>query len=703
MNLFIKRLNLIVLLICATLFFTQGYHHHISNSVLSILPKGENKELLKHYDQFQNSKTLLVAYKGLDEASFKAFQTLQEKLLSLKELTLQTVEPNEAFEAYKKEYALYYQTFNQEKFQTLNTQQELQQLYTQLTQSFFAPHINTRDPFGLFKNSTTANSLQIRNNQLSVSNYGYVAVFNIDSNVNTLKAYQSLYKTLHELVPPNENIKMFSTLFYYVENEHAIKSDVNIIITLALLVLIILYVIIVRNIQLLFHTLTALLTSTVVAMLFITVVYEEVSVFVIVFGVSISSVAIDYMFHHYMHDYYTSNKGFNQEVFYGFMTTFIAFFVVSFISFDLIKQISLFTLVALCISYIQFAFLFPIIKFKAPKCLPFAFVNYSLPSKYILLFSVVGIMVGTFFIRLDTNLKNLDYDNKTLKAQEQFFKHLFEQQPSLPLILTANNVEALLENFAQLQKHYTTVQSKLAMVVTAQQFKQTNALLQSKAFQILKEDIQKNAVTYGFNPEFFKASYQSTTKVPHWSLEKLQSMGFDILQVNDQLATLVTVSQKEFAQKSTLEFAKPLSLRLMFEEALKAIQQQLIFLGAITVMIIFILLALITRKSFFKAVNFLLFPLSMIMLFSLTTPFNVLHLFMLFIIMALCIDYAIYTAKSLDTQTKKAIIYSLLSTFAGFGVLVFSHINALQSIGSIATIAVLSLFILLIFSKRFSQ
>lgn len=703
MNLFIKRLNILVLLLCATLFFTLGYHQHISNSVLSILPTGENKELLQKYDQFQNSKTLLIAQKGLDEGSFKSFQALQNRLLTLKELTLQTTQTNETFETYKKEYALYYKTFDQKKFNNLDVKKELDQLYMQLTQSFFAPSIDTIDPFKLFKSSTTTNSLQLKNNHLSIPNYGYVAVFNIDSKIDTLKEYQALYKTLHEIVQPNENIQMFSTLFYYVENEQAIKSDVNIIVTLALIALLVLYVIIVRNIQLLFHTLTALLTSTMVAMLFITVVYDEVSVFVIAFGVSISSVAIDYMFHHYMHDYYSSKKGFNKEVFYGFMTTFIAFFVVSFISFDLIKQISLFTLVALCISYIQFAFLFPIIGFKAPKTLPFSFVNFALPSKYILLFSVVGIIVGAFFIQLDTNLKNLDYDNKSLKTQEQFFKNIFEKEASIPVILTAKNVDELLENFAHLQNHYTTVQSKLDTLITSKEFTQTNALLQSKAFQTLQSEIQKNALLYGFRPEFFAQSYQTKMQIPTWSLETLQSMGFDILHVNGKLATLVSVSQQEFSQKPQLPFAKPLSLRLMFEESLTAIQHQLVFLGAITVIVIFILLALITKKAFFKAMNFLLFPLSMIMLFALFTPFNVLHLFMLFIIMALCIDYAIYTAKSLDTQTKKAIIYSLLSTFAGFGVLVFSQINALQSIGSIATIAVLSLFILLIFSKRFSQ
>ena len=73
---------------------------------------------------------------------------------------------------------------------------------------------------------------------------------------------------------------------------------------------------------------------------------------------------------------------------------------------------------------------------------------------------------------------------------------------------------------------------------------------------------------------------------------------------------------------------------------------------------------------------------------------------MMFIILAISIDYAIYSSKSLDLNTKKAILYSLLSTFAGFGVLVFSNINSLFSIGAIATIGIISIAFLLIFLRR---
>ncbi len=72
---------------------------------------------------------------------------------------------------------------------------------------------------------------------------------------------------------------------------------------------------------------------------------------------------------------------------------------------------------------------------------------------------------------------------------------------------------------------------------------------------------------------------------------------------------------------------------------------------------------------------------------------------MLFVILAIGIDYAIYLSKKSDVLTKRAIAYSLVSTFAGFGVLIFSQINALFSMGIIATIGIVSIFILLVFVK----
>jgi len=77
---------------------------------------------------------------------------------------------------------------------------------------------------------------------------------------------------------------------------------------------------------------------------------------------------------------------------------------------------------------------------------------------------------------------------------------------------------------------------------------------------------------------------------------------------------------------------------------------------------------------------------------------------MMAVIVSISIDYGIYmNNNSVDTQTQKAILYSLLSTFAGFGVLVFSSLNALFSIGIVATIGIVAIMILLLLQNNLQE
>ncbi len=99
------------------------------------------------------------------------------------------------------------------------------------------------------------------------------------------------------------------------------------------------------------------------------------------------------------------------------------------------------------------------------------------------------------------------------------------------------------------------------------------------------------------------------------------------------------------------------------------------------------------------ALNFLIFPSALIFLYLSFIPVNILHIFMFFIILSISIDYAIYSSKDNSKQTNKAIIFSAISSFAGFGVLIFSDINSLFSIGSVATLGIFAILILIFFQK----
>ncbi|RXJ85596.1 hypothetical protein CRU93_10900, partial [Arcobacter sp. CECT 8985] len=192
-------------------------------------------------------------------------------------------------------------------------------------------------------------------------------------------------------------------------------------------------------------------------------------------------------------------------------------------------------------------------------------------------------------------------------------------------------------------------------------------------------------------------------ELPSYTIKSLEKLDIDVLKINNNFYISTDIKKADLDLVKSKDFIYVLSFSMLFEKSLQDSKNNLLLLGSITLFIIFIILYIVTKKRFFNAVNFILFPISIILYYSYFVEFNILHIFMIFIILALSIDYGIYFSKDATLQTNKAIAYSLLSTFAGFGVLIFSQINSLKSIGMVTTIAVISITILLIFSKRYKN
>ena len=99
----------------------------------------------------------------------------------------------------------------------------------------------------------------------------------------------------------------------------------------------------------------------------------------------------------------------------------------------------------------------------------------------------------------------------------------------------------------------------------------------------------------------------------------------------------------------------------------------------------------------------MLFPVATILCCIVwVSDITILHLFALFTVIALSIDYGIYIARDTmyGSETKDAVLFSLLSTFSGFGVLVFSQVEALHIIGLVTCIGIFAILILLSNKKR---
>uniref|UniRef100_UPI0012FA5BC8 hypothetical protein n=1 Tax=Aliarcobacter butzleri TaxID=28197 RepID=UPI0012FA5BC8 len=467
------------------------------------------------------------------------------------------------------------------------------------------------------------------------------------------------------------------------------------------ILLIILYILILRNIKLLFNTLITLGSSILIALFISSLIFDEISIFVLVFGISISSIAIDYMFHHYVHKEYENGFIFDKDVFLGMFTTVGSFFIISFIEFDLIKQLCYFTIISLLFSYIQFAFLYPIIGFKYIQTKFFRFKKLTIiPTYFIIFLSIIFIIFSIYKFNFDSNLKNLDVENKKLDTLFNFFSQNLTSNQTVTYLIKANSIDELISNSKEIKTLIKNANVPLASLLSEKEFLDKSNFLDKINLHSIKSTLENESENIGFKKSFFENSYLIKEKTPTYSLEYLQSLGFEILKFNDYYISYINIPKDENNLAKNFNFIENLNIKNMFESKLLEIENSLFVYGFITILFIISVILLTYKKNLLVYLSFILFPFASILSISLFVSINILHIFMLFIILSISIDYGIYISSyKKDLNTDKAIIYSILTTFAGFGVLIFSNINALFSIGIASTVGILGILFLLIFLK----
>lgn len=690
----IKYINFLILCFLLLILYTFNLHNNISYQILDILPQGENKELVKEFEKLNSHKYLYLFYRSSDTNSFKELQKIEKELLSIQ--GIQTPKINKKFTEYQEKYFYILNNLQQINMSDKEIQNRLNKIHQNLIESPFSYKINTTDPLGLYpvKNSYSK--------YIKLENKGYITLLSLEKNINTTNEYTKIYKQIKALEKLYPKLETFSVIYYYVENAQLIRNDVNKIIVFATIVLLLLYILLLRDLKLLINTSTVIVTSLLSAFILVNLLFDTISIFALVFAISMSTVAIDYMFHNYTHGYYLKKKSFNKDVFFGMITTVGSLFLISFVEFTLLKQICYFAIFSLITSYLLFTFLFPYLKIKQPKHL-FSFKPFVFNLNHFVIFIVSIILLFTAIssIKLDTNIKNLDVENTNLTKLHQFFNTHMKQEDTTAVLVTGKTIKELVDNGYHLKTNYQNSKSPIYSIPSHKAYYKKQEQWEKNNFNNLNKKVIEISTNLGFRESTFKKSYQIENIIlPTYNYELLQS--FSIKKFNDYYISYAIVSNKNYADVLKESYVKPLTLKDLFTKDLEAAVTSLSKLGFITLCFILIMIYVAVKEKFFNAVNFILLPVAITLCLSFYYEINILHIFMMIVLISIGIDYGIYmNSKEFDNNTHRAIIYSLLSTFAGFGVLIFSNINALYTIGITASLGIVSIIILLSLQKGY--
>lgn len=703
MKLGIKSLNIALFALVGALFFFYQNSVHVSTNLLSFLPEGKSKEAFEIYSHFKNSKEVLIATEGFNKDSLAKIKTIEEKLLATDLLKLESsITPNAKLIEYTKNNAFYLKNLGKED--SVSIHETLKALYEKMTNNPYYTTIDATDPLGYFSPKEQKIPINIRDGHLALGDFGYLCVLSIKDTSSTIESYETIYNLVHQELSGMQNVRVFSPTFYFVENSQKIQDDVTFLIVLSTILLLVLYIFIIKNIYLLINTIATLATSALLSFLLLGMIWSEVSVFVLAFGNAIGTLAIDYMFHYYFYGHYESKKKFNTSVFYGFLTTFGGFLIFAWVDFPLIQQVCVFAMISLILSYFQFVFLFPLIGFK--KAQPYSKFHISIPLPYraIALLSLLAIVLSVPFLHLDTNIKNLDYQNTALMKEEKFFKDAIKKEGFMPLLIEANSIDELITHSNTIQKNFKNATAPLSYFFDKAFYEQRKQELEALHVNEKKAQIEAEATKLGFRAGFFKNAYNEALLHPSYqelSLDILHKMGFDVVFHQGKYYTyaLVKNSDRNLVEKFT--FASSIDAKEMFFNALQKIAHQLLLGGILAIVFIFFMLWVVCRKTLALSASFVLLPTALILVLALTGNFTIAHIFMLFIMMLFGIDYGIYMSSedSFKDGTRSAIFFSIVDTFAGFGVLIFSDIGALHAMGLVSCIATGAILVLLMGRK----
>ena len=685
---------------------------HITTDMLSIFKKDENIQKLSLVQSFTSTSTLFVTIKGFTPEHLKTLQEVEDSLQNIsyiKDITLHLTKVN--ISEYMKKYYYLLSTFTPFPLSKENVYKKLQILKNKMLNSVLYTPIDIHDPFKLFNLDIMNDNTFTKNNTLALGEYGYLLTAKLDIKQGDMKVAQNIEKELSVILKKYDRTLVFSTLFFTAQNSSIIQKNVHTILYISFALLILVFFVTLRDSVLLIVNTITLASSIFVALSISTALFEDLSIFTLAFGSAISSISVDYLFHNYFHLQYLK-KGVNKTIFIAFFTTALGFILLQFVSFPLISQLSIFALISLSFSYFQFTFIYPLFKLTPKERrinMNFLFNGKPfLPSNIVFIFSLLILVYSGSTLKFDYDLKNLDYDNQSLKNKQNIIQKNMPERTTL--LLESYTIDGLISLANSIQKKAPSLNALSKLALTKSQFKNKQEEIKNFNFSELKHLINTQAKALGFKENYFSKSYDFIPNIPAnytIPLHTFKDMGYEIIQKNNKFYTLATLNKSDVSHLTLNENIHIIQTQKLLKDTMAKMFSNLLLYLSIALLAILSIIFYTVRNKTILTLNFILFPIAMILLYLSFSKMNIMHLFSIIIIIVAGIDYGIYIAKEnihkSSMHTKEAIFYSLLTSFSGFGILVLSNIGAIHSIGVVITIGIVSIFTLVLFLKNTSQ
>ncbi len=685
-----KYINIVIFVVLTFLYLCFSSHVNFSTNFIEIFFSQKSLKLFDIAKKFGVSNEILISKKGFDKRSFDELKDLAVEIRKIPEISKVEVSfgVSDEMKKYLRKNFYILADFNNTKITNNDIEKKLQKIKEKIYNSFIYEPVNSYDPLGLFKVDFKAGS-----KFLKLKNYGYIIKATTTVNTSDAAKARVVYDKIKTTLKKYPDTIAYAPFFFLVENSAHIRGDAQIIMMISTILLLILYFIILKNHKLFLNAILAIASSVLSAILLTSLIFDSISILALVFGISITTISIDYMFHYYFHGDFGRKKFILQKrVFFGFLTTVGVFIIFSFININLFAQLAIFSVVSLSVAYALFTWVFVHLDISAPVIKKSKRKLKNSNPLHVVILSLVLLGFAYHNLHFDNNLKNLDYQNdKLLKLSKKFNSNSIKGKYK-SIIIKAKTKELLLEKYEKILQIYPSMLGIGKFVFSDKKCKQKLDELKRYNFNKVKKQIDIYSKKIGFN-DTFKNAYKGVDKLK-CNMKVLDDMHFKIIKNANNYYTLAFIDKDLIKPNKLFEIV---DLAKTLSSDTKEMKDTLGKYMLISIAFIFAVLLFTYGKEMFYPAIYLLFPVSVVLFsISLLGKINIMHIFALVILIAISIDYGIYMYKTPTVnETKMAIKYALLSTFFGFGILIFSSTVALHSIGLVITLGVASIFLLL--------
>jgi len=534
-----KYLNALILIVLSVVYFSFSSQIKFSTNFIEIFFSQKSLHLFNTAKKFGLLDEILISRKGFSDKDLDELSIIANKINNIPEISKVdvTFEISSTMKEYLKKNYYLLADFNSTIITEKDVYKKLQNIHEKIYNSVFYEPINTHDPLELFSTDFTQSE-----RYLKLKGYGYIIKAKTNVDTSNAKSARVVYDKVHDILKKYPDTLVFAPFFYLVENSTYIRNDAQIIMLFSSIFLLILYFLILKNYKLFFNTIMAIASSIISAILATFFVFKSISILAVVFGVSVTAISIDYMFHYYFHGDFTKKRLLlNKRVFYGFVTTIGVFVIFSFISIELFAQLAIFSVVSLGVAYTIFSWVFFYLDIPLPKVKKISKKDNGFKPLHVVMVSLFLLGFAYENLEFDNNLKNLDYQNIKLTQISKKFQESLGNNKYKGVIIKADSKETLLQKYEEIFKSYPDMLGIGKFVFSKSKCEQKKSELKEYDFKKIKIYIDKYSSQIGFN-DAFANSYTYVERVD-CKMKVLDDMKFKIIEDGDTFYTMALIEK----------------------------------------------------------------------------------------------------------------------------------------------------------------